>query len=40
VAQGRTARFIGPADWSALLGRTDVELRRRWREEPWILRPA
>jgi tripartite-type tricarboxylate transporter receptor subunit TctC len=37
---GRVPRFLGDEAWSALLGRQDQELRRRWREDPWLPRRA
>jgi tripartite-type tricarboxylate transporter receptor subunit TctC len=37
---GQVPRFMAPEAWAALLGRQDEELRRRWREEPWLPRRA
>jgi tripartite-type tricarboxylate transporter receptor subunit TctC len=37
---GQVPRFFGPESWASLLGRQDEELRRRWREEPWLPRRA
>jgi tripartite-type tricarboxylate transporter receptor subunit TctC len=37
---GQVPRFLGPETWSSLLVRQDEELRRRWREEPWLPRRA
>lgn len=37
---GQVPRFLGPEPWAGLLGRQDAELRRRWREEPWLPRRA
>jgi tripartite-type tricarboxylate transporter receptor subunit TctC len=35
---GQVPRFLGPAAWSSLLARQEAELRRRWREDPWLPR--
>jgi len=35
---GQVPRFLGPAAWSSLLTRQDEELRRRWRDDPWLPR--
>jgi tripartite-type tricarboxylate transporter receptor subunit TctC len=40
AAQGQTARFLGPAPWLRLLARVDLDLRRRWQDEPWLTRRA
>lgn len=37
---GQVPRFLGHEAWSALLARQDQELRRRWREDPWLPRRA
>jgi tripartite-type tricarboxylate transporter receptor subunit TctC len=37
---GQVARLLGPTAWTRLLSRQDEELRRRWREEPWLPRRA
>ena len=37
---GQVPRFLGHEAWSALLTRQDQELRRRWREDPWLPRRA
>jgi tripartite-type tricarboxylate transporter receptor subunit TctC len=37
---GQVPRFVGPDAWTTLLARQDEELRRRWREEPWLPRRA
>jgi tripartite-type tricarboxylate transporter receptor subunit TctC len=37
---GQVPRFLGHQAWSALLARQDQELRRRWREDPWLPRRA
>ncbi|WP_368415057.1 tripartite tricarboxylate transporter substrate-binding protein [Falsiroseomonas sp.] len=37
---GRVPRFLGHGAWGALLARQDEELRRRWREDPWLPRRA
>lgn len=37
---GQVPRFLDQGAWGALLGRQDEELRRRWREEPWLPRRA
>jgi tripartite-type tricarboxylate transporter receptor subunit TctC len=37
---GQVPRFLGPEAWAGLLGRQEEELRRRWREEPWLPRRA
>jgi tripartite-type tricarboxylate transporter receptor subunit TctC len=37
---GQVPRFLGAEAWSSLLARQDEELRRRWREEPWLPRRA
>lgn len=37
---GQVPRFLGREAWSALLARQDEELRRRWREDPWLPRRA
>jgi len=37
---GQVPRFLGQDAWGALLGRQDEELRRRWREDPWLPRRA
>jgi tripartite-type tricarboxylate transporter receptor subunit TctC len=37
---GRVPRFLGHDAWGALLARQDQELRRRWREDPWLPRRA
>ncbi len=37
---GQVPRFLGPEAWSSLLARQDEELRRRWREQPWLPRRA
>jgi tripartite-type tricarboxylate transporter receptor subunit TctC len=37
---GQVPRFLGREAWGALLARQDEELRRRWREEPWLPRRA
>ena len=35
---GQVPRFLGPEPWGILLRRQEEELRRRWREEPWLPR--
>jgi tripartite-type tricarboxylate transporter receptor subunit TctC len=37
---GQVPRFLGDQAWGALLARQDEELRRRWREDPWLPRRA
>ena len=37
---GQVPRFLGHETWGALLARQDQELRRRWREDPWLPRRA
>ena len=37
---GQVPRFLGREAWGALLARQDDELRRRWREDPWLPRRA
>lgn len=37
---GQVPRFLGREAWGALLARQDEELRRRWREDPWLPRRA
>lgn len=37
---GQVPRFLGHEAWGSLLGRQDLELRRRWREDPWLPRRA
>lgn len=37
---GQVPRFLGREAWGTLLARQDEELRRRWREEPWLPRRA
>ena len=37
---GQVPRFLGQDAWGALLARQDEELRRRWREDPWLPRRA
>jgi tripartite-type tricarboxylate transporter receptor subunit TctC len=37
---GQAQRFLAPEAWTGLLRRQDDELRRRWREEPWLPRRA
>jgi tripartite-type tricarboxylate transporter receptor subunit TctC len=37
---GQVARLLGATAWTRLLSRQDEELRRRWREEPWLPRRA
>lgn len=37
---GQVPRFLGRDAWGALLARQDEELRRRWREDPWLPRRA
>jgi tripartite-type tricarboxylate transporter receptor subunit TctC len=37
---GQVPRFLGHEAWGALLARQEDELRRRWREDPWLPRRA
>lgn len=37
---GQVPRFLGPEAWGSLLTRQEEELRRRWREDPWLPRRA
>lgn len=37
---GQVPRFLDASAWTGLLARQDQELRRRWREEPWLPRRA
>lgn len=37
---GQVPRFLDPESWRALLMRQEEELRRRWREDPWLPRRA
>jgi len=35
---GQVPRYLGPEAWSTLLARQEEELRRRWRDDPWLPR--
>jgi tripartite-type tricarboxylate transporter receptor subunit TctC len=37
---GQTPRYLDTTTWTRALTRIDSELRQRWREEPWLPRPA
>ncbi len=37
---GQVPRFLGPEAWGSLLIRQEEQLRRRWRDEPWLPRRA
>ncbi|MGG5822222.1 tripartite tricarboxylate transporter substrate-binding protein [Falsiroseomonas sp. HW251] len=37
---GQVPRFLGPEAWTSLLQRQEEELRRRWRDDPWLSRRA
>jgi tripartite-type tricarboxylate transporter receptor subunit TctC len=38
--RGQEPRFRAPDSWTRLLARSDLDLRRRWAEEPWLPRRA
>ena len=40
AALGQTPRFLGPEAWTRTLTRIDEDLRRRWRDDPWLPRRA